>query len=143
VVLLLETALKKSVKDNEEKRNLQAAIDEVKEVTRECDSRVGEESKKVELRALSTRLKLRPEMQQIDLHLDHLGRELIFEGDLLRTSGGGIGGLTKFTSSHAILFDHYLVLAKMATQKTAEGIVRSDQYDVSRAVSIYISHLRR
>jgi hypothetical protein len=138
LALLLDTVLSKSIQENEEKRNLQIATAEIKAVTHECDIRVGEGMKKVKLVELQTKLKLRPEMvKQVNLHLDHLGRELVFQGDLLRLGGGGIGGIAKFNwlETHAILFDHYLVLAKNAGVKTSEGVTQSPIYDVSRYVS--------
>jgi hypothetical protein len=127
LILLLQTAYGKSMVDNEEKRNLEVAIEEIKAVTHECDSRVGEGERKVELVMLQNKLKLRPDMPKVELNLDHLGRELIFQGELLRA------GQNKFNllETHAILFDHFLVLAKR--------VEKSEQYDVSRLVSIPFS----
>jgi hypothetical protein len=128
VGLLLDTALRKSVQDSDEKRNLQIAIEEIKAVTHECDSRVGEGQRKADLLDLQYKLKLRPAMQgRVELNLDHLGRELVHKGDLLRI------GTSKFTwlETHAILFDHYLVLAKTISERT-EAASKYEQYDVSR-----------
>jgi RhoGEF domain len=128
--LLLDTALKKSTKDDDEKRNLQTAIEEIKAVTHECDARVGDGIRKVELSELQYKLKLRPTMQRVELNLDHLGRELVYQGELLR------GGSTKFTwlETHAILFDHFFVLAKTISEKSSDGSTKYEQYDVSRLV---------
>jgi hypothetical protein len=126
--LLLETVLKNSIIDNEEKRNLQIAKDEIKAVTLECDGRVAEMSRKVSLNDLQTRLILRPGMQRVELNLDHLGRKLIFRGDLQRMGGSRFNWL----ETHALLFDHYLVLAKTITSREADGVTKSDKYDVSR-----------
>lgn len=130
--LLLGTVLKKSTVDNEEKRNLQVAMEEIKAVTLECDNRVAEMSRKVDLSDLQAKLILRPGMQRVELNLDHLGRELIFRGDLQRMGG------TRYTwlETHALLFDHYLVLAKTVTTREADGVTKSEKYDVSRLVSI-------
>jgi hypothetical protein len=126
--LLLGTVLKKSPLDNEEKRNLQIAMEEIKVVTLECDNRVAEMSRKVDLSDLQAKLILRPGMQRVELNLDHLGRELIFKGDLQRMGGNRFTWL----ETHALLFDHYLVLAKTVSYREADGVTKSEKYDVSR-----------
>jgi hypothetical protein len=130
--LLLHTVLKNMTQDTEEKINLQTAIEEIKVVTMECDARVAEMSKKIDLTELEAKLKLRPGMQGVELNLNHLGRELIFEGDLQRT------GANRFTwlETHAILFDHYLVLAKTNQHKNSDTGLKYEEYDVSRLVSL-------
>jgi len=131
--LLLGTVLKRTTQDNEEKRNLQIAMEEIKQVTLECDNRVAEMTRKVDLTDLQAKLILRPGMQRVELNLDHLGRELIFKGDLQRMGGNRFTWL----ETHALLFDHYLVLAKTVTQRDADGGTKSEKYDVSRLVSLY------
>ncbi|KAF2647947.1 hypothetical protein K491DRAFT_708982 [Lophiostoma macrostomum CBS 122681] len=126
--LLLGTVLKKSTLDNEEKRNLQIAMEEIKVVTLECDNRVAEMSRKVDLSDLQAKLILRPGMQRVELNLDHLGRELIYKGDLQRMGGNRFTWL----ETHALLFDHYLVLAKTVSYREADGVTKSEKYDVSR-----------
>jgi RhoGEF domain/Pleckstrin homology domain len=125
IPLLLTTVLDKSIVDNDEKRNLLIAIEEIKQVTLECDTRVGDGMRKVELKTLQTKLKLRPDMPKVDLNLNHLGRELIHQGELLRA------GHNKFNllETQAILFDHLLILAKPA--KSSDQ--KSEEYDVSRS----------
>lgn len=129
--LLLSTVLKNTIQETEEKVNLQSAIEEIKVVTHECDARVAEMSKKVELTELGSKLFLRPGLHCDELNLDHWGRELILEGDLQRT------GANRFTwlETHAILFDHYLVLAKTVHQKASGSGVKQEIYDVSKRVS--------
>jgi hypothetical protein len=126
--LLLETVLKKSTVENEEKRNLLIAWEEIKAVTMECDARVAEMSRKVDLSDLEAKLILRPGMQRVELNLNHLGRELIYKGDLQRM------GTSRYTwlETHALLFDHYLVLAKTIKTTEQDGVTRSEKYDVSR-----------
>lgn len=128
--LLLFTAAKAMHQDSEEKTNLKAAIEEIKAVTSECDMRVAEMSKHVELSELASKLVLRSGMEKVHLNLTHLGREIIFKGDLQRT------GSNKFTwlETHAILFDHYLVLSKKSVQRDAAGGLKQDKYDVSKLV---------
>jgi hypothetical protein len=126
--LLIDTVIKYSTVDNEEKRNLQIAKDEIKAVTLECDSRVAEMGRKVSLTDLQAKLILRPGMQRVELNLDHLGRELIFRGDLQRMGGSRFNWL----ETHALLFDHYLVLAKTVAFREADGVTKSEKYDVSR-----------
>ena len=126
--LLIDTVIKYSTVDNEEKRNLQVAKEEIKAVTLECDSRVAEMSRKVSLTDLQAKLILRPGMQRVELNLDHLGRELIFRGDLQRMGGSRFNWL----ETHALLFDHYLVLAKTVSFREADGVTKSEKYDVSR-----------
>lgn len=121
--LLLQTVHKHMPKDTEEKMNLQFAIDEIRAVTFECNSKVDEMTKKVDLLELQSKLQLRKGMEsEVELNLDHLGREVIFRGDLQRA------GQTRFqwVETHAILFDHYLVLAKALAGRD------SSRYDVSK-----------
>jgi hypothetical protein len=129
--LLLDTVLKRSITDNEEKAKLRLAINEIKAVAHECDARVGEMQRKVDLADLQSKLILRPGMQRVELNLDHLGRELIFQGDLQRV------GTNRFNwvDTHALLFDHYLVLAKKVSRRDDEGGSKYERYDVSKLVS--------
>lgn len=128
--LLLGTVLANMTQDTEEKTNLTTAIEEIKAVTLECDVKVDEQSKKVEIIELQSKLSLRHGMEDVRLNLDHLGRELLFEGDLQRA------GANRFTwlETHAILFDHYFILAKTNVHRdSAAG--RREFYDVSKLVS--------
>lgn len=126
--LLLQTVLKTMKADSEEKANLEVAYDEVKSVTMECDTRVAEMQRKVDLADLGTKLVLRPGMRNaVELNLNHLGRELVHRGDLQRMGNNRFSTL----DSHALLFDHYLVLAKTETQRAEQG-GKMDKYDVSR-----------
>ena len=126
--LLLSTVHKHMIQESEEKRNLQIAIDEIREVTRSCDSRVEDMTKLVDLSELQAKLQLRSNMPNIALNLTHLGRELIYQGDLQRT------GSNKFSwvDTHAILFDHYLILAKVVSARDAAGGLKYEKYDVSK-----------
>jgi hypothetical protein len=126
--LLIDTVLKNSKVDNDEKRNLMIAIEEIKAVTMECDAKVAEMERKVSLTDLQSKLILRPGMQRVELNLDHLGRELIFRGDLQRMGGSRFNWL----ETHALLFDHYLVLAKTVAYREQDGVTKSEKYDVSR-----------
>lgn len=129
--LLLKEVLKHSHVDNEEKVNLQTALDEVTAVVHDCDTKLDEENKKVEMAELHLKLFLRPGMEKVELQLDHLGRELIYQGDLQRA------GANRFTwlETRAILFDHYLVLAKTVIHRDSAGQKRKEIYDVSKLVS--------
>jgi hypothetical protein len=111
------------VKDSEEKTNLAFAIDEIKAATHEADSKYDEYSNKMTLHEYTTKLRLRPGMEEVELNLDHLGREILMKGDLLRAGGKGLNWI----ETHAVLFDNYLVLAKPL--KTG---IRQDVYDVSK-----------
>lgn len=126
--LLLSTVHKHMMQDSEEKTNLQAAIDEIKIVTMECDVRVAEMSKNVDLSELQAKLQLRPDMQDIALNLTHLGRELIFQGDVQRPGSAKLS----WVDTRAILFDHYLVLTKIITARDAAGGLKYEKYDVSK-----------
>ena len=127
--LLLATVLKHTIADSEEKTNLAAAIEEIKAVTLECDTRVDEQTKIVTLKELGTKLAMRAGME-VNLRLDDKGREVIFRGDLQRHTSR-----FNFIETHAILFDHYLILAKSVTQKDSAGGTKYEKYDVSRRVS--------
>lgn len=125
--LLLGTVLNNMTQDTEEKSNLATAIEEIKAVTLECDAKVDEQSKKVEMIDLDYKIRHRPGMH-VELNLNHLGRELIFKGDLQRA------GANRFTwlETHAILFDHYLVLAKTVAKPDTAGGRKTEVYDVSK-----------
>ncbi|KAJ5673088.1 hypothetical protein N7507_002215 [Penicillium longicatenatum] len=127
--LLLATVHKNMVKDSEEKFNVAQAIEEIKIVALECDNKVGEMNKKADLIELSAKLQLRPEMKkEVELNLEHLGREIVFRGDLQRP-----GTRTRFlVDTHAILFDHYLVLAKSFTTRDPSRTIKYERYDVSK-----------
>ncbi|KUL86365.1 hypothetical protein ZTR_08614 [Talaromyces verruculosus] len=128
--LLLSTVHKNMPKDSEEKNNLALAIEEIKVVALECDNKVGEMTKKVDLAELSAKLQLRPGMnKEVELNLGHLGREIMFQGDLQRP-----GTRTRFNlvDTHAILFDHYLVLAKTVQMRDTAKTGKFEVYDVSK-----------
>lgn len=124
--LLLETVKKNMIEESEEKTNLIRALEEIKAVTHECDEKVAEMTKKVELLELQSMLVLRPGFQSV-LNLDHLGRELLKQGELQRQGSKGV----RWVDTHALLFDHYFILAKAVAAKDG----RSDKkYDVSKEV---------
>ncbi|KAK1701044.1 CNH domain-containing protein [Colletotrichum godetiae] len=122
--LLLETVEKKTLRDDEEKANLARAIAEIRNVTMECDTKVAEMQKKVEMMELNSMLVLRPGFHSV-LNLDHLGRELIKQGDLQRMGSKGV----RWVDTHALLFDHYFILAKVVSPKDVRG---EKKYDVSK-----------
>ncbi|KAK4236745.1 Rho1 guanine nucleotide exchange factor 3 [Achaetomium macrosporum] len=122
--LLLETVKKNMLGESEEKTNLEKALEEIRRVTHECDEKVAEMTKQVELLELQSMLVLRPGFQSV-LNLDHLGRELLKQGELQRQGSKGV----RWVDTHALLFDHYFILAKAVPSKDG----RSDKkYDVSK-----------
>lgn len=131
--LLLATCLRKMVQDSEEKTNLIKAIEEIKAVTMKCDEAVARSKGKVDLHTLQTALILRPGFQSV-LNLDHLGRQLIHRGDLTRMGSKGV----RWVDTHALLFDHYFILAKEYPSKDG----RDKKYDVSKEVCSQLSMLR-
>ena len=130
VKLLLDTVYSNTIQESAEKINLQVAIEEIKAVTLECDARVGEMTKRVDLADLQNKLKLRPGMEKVQLNLMHLGREVIFQGNLQRKGTNKVSWL----DIHAVLFDHFLVLAKPIQQRDAAGGLKHEVYDVSKLV---------
>jgi hypothetical protein len=132
--LLLREVHRHSYVENDEKANLALAIEEINNVTLECDAKVDEMSKKVEMIELSQKLYLRPGMERVELNLDHLGRQLIFKGDLQRAGANRFNWL----ETHAILFDHYFVLAKTVPQRDANAGRSKERYDVSKLVSFIV-----
>lgn len=122
--LLLSTVYKNTVQDSKEKANLARAIEEIRVVTKECDRLVDEMGKKVSLQELQSQLVFRPGSQTI-LNLDHLGRELLLQGDLQRMSSKGV----RWVDTHTLLFDHYFILAKAVSSKDDRG---GKKYDVSK-----------
>ncbi|PNS20310.1 Rho1 guanine nucleotide exchange factor 3 [Sphaceloma murrayae] len=127
--LLLMTVHKNMKEDSDEKTNLQVAIDEVKDVTKECDARVAEMQKKVDLADLGQKLVLRPGMQQeVELNLNHLGRHLIHQGSLQRMGSSRFN----WVDCQVLLFDHYLIIAKAITVIQRGTGAKIEKYDVSR-----------
>ncbi|KAI1378955.1 CNH domain-containing protein [Hypoxylon crocopeplum] len=123
--LLLETVLKQMVQDNEEKANLKRAIEEVKAMTLECDAKVDEMQKKVVMKDLDQMLVLRPGFHAELNLLDYFGRELLLRGDLQRMGSKGV----RWVETTALLFDHYLILAKLVVSKDGR---QDKKYDVSK-----------
>ncbi|KAL2757729.1 hypothetical protein ACRALDRAFT_1061048 [Sodiomyces alcalophilus JCM 7366] len=121
---LLQTVEKNTVQDGEEKANLARAISEIHNVTLECDQKVAEMQKKVEMMELNAMLVLRPGFHSV-LNLDHLGRELILQGELQRMGSKGV----RWVDTHALLFDHYFILAKPVSAKDGKG---GKKFDVSK-----------
>jgi hypothetical protein len=124
--LLLSTVHKTMVGESEEKANLARALDEIKAVTHEIDNKVNETQQKIKLLELSQMLVLRPGFQSV-LNLEHLGRKLIFSGELQRQGSKGV----RWLDTHAMLFDHYFILAKPVKTDGRGGI----KFDVSKEVS--------
>jgi hypothetical protein len=129
---LLSTVEKNMLQDSDEKINLAKAISEIHAVTLECDQKVAEMQKKVEMMELNSMLVLRPGFHSV-LNLDHLGRELILQGDLQRMGSKGV----RWVDTHALLFDHYFILAKVVAPKDGRG---EKKFDVSKEVG---SHVRK
>ena len=128
--LLLDSVLKEMSQDSEEKTNMVKAIEEIRAVAHECDAKVAEMEKKVAMIELDQMLVLRPGFHA-DLNLDHLGRELILQGDLQRMGSKGV----RWVDTHALLFDHYLILAKLILTRDAR---QEKKYDVSKEVSFLL-----
>ncbi|KAG6037844.1 hypothetical protein E4U41_004666 [Claviceps citrina] len=120
-ILLLQSVEHKMVGDSEEKANLQKAIQEIQTVTHECDAKVAETNKVVELAQLRRMISSRNHVHST-LNLDHLGRVLIMQGELQRMGSKGM----RWVDSHVILFDHYLIISKVAWPKGVK------EYNVSR-----------
>ncbi|KAJ3579084.1 hypothetical protein NPX13_g1488 [Xylaria arbuscula] len=122
--LLLDSVLKEMSQESEEKTNMARAIEEIRAVAHECDAKVAEMEKKVAMIELDQMLVLRPGFHA-DLNLDHLGRELILQGDLQRMGSKGV----RWVDTHALLFDHYLILAKLILTRDAK---QEKKFDVSK-----------
>ncbi|KAG6012506.1 hypothetical protein E4U43_007753 [Claviceps pusilla] len=121
-ILLLQSVEHKMIGDSEEKTNLQKAIQEIQTVTHECDAKVAETNKRVQMAELHRMLVPRGKFK-LELNLDHMGRVLIKEGELQRMGSKGM----RWVDSHVLLFDHYLILSKAS--KDSKGL---KTYDVSR-----------
>lgn len=126
---LLQTVEKNMLQDSEEKANLARAISEIHNVTLECDQKVAEMQKKVEMMELNAMLVLRPGFHSV-LNLDHLGRELILQGELQRMGSKGV----RWVDTHALLFDHYLILSKPVSAKDGKS---GKKFDVSKEVGFF------
>ncbi|KAJ2892735.1 Protein VAC14-like protein [Zalerion maritima] len=122
--LLLGTVLHKMKEASEERSNLEIAIGEIKAVTLECDAKVAEMQKKVDMMELDSSLVLRPGFHAV-LNLDHLGRELIHQGELQRVGSKGV----RWLDAYGLLLDHYFILAKKIEAKDGKT---GKKYDVSK-----------
>ncbi|KAJ4316522.1 Rho guanine nucleotide exchange factor [Fusarium piperis] len=123
-ILLLESVEHKMKSDSEERTNLIKAIQEIKVVAHECDGRVAEMNKKVQMTDLNRMIVFRPGYHHA-LNLEAHNHELLFEGDLQRMGSKGV----RWVDTHALLFDHYLILAKTVTPKDGKG---EKKYDVNK-----------
>lgn len=109
LILQLETIMKNTIEQPDEKGNLAFAIDELKACVHEMNGRLGDAEKAANLIMLQKKLRLRKHPgDEVDLALDQLGRTIVSEGDMMRQGGKGVS----WVPCHAILFDHYLVLSK-------------------------------
>lgn len=126
--LLLATVHKNMVGESEEKANLARALEEIKAVTHEIDNKVNDTQQKIKLLELQSMLVLRPGFQSV-LNLEHLGRKLIYAGELQRQGSKGV----RWLDTHAMLFDHYFILSKPVATKDGKG---GTKYDVSKEVNI-------
>ena len=90
--------MEKNTEDSDEKSNLAKAIAEIHAVALECDQKVAEMQKKVEMMELDLMLVLRPGFQAM-LNLDDLGWELLYQGDLQRSSTRGMKDMWRATRS--------------------------------------------
>ena len=115
-------------KPEPEYTNLQTAMEEIKTVTLECDARVHEQGRKVDLIDIQTKLVLRPEMKNVELNITQRGRELLFQGDLQRLGNTKI----RWLDTRAILLDNFFILAKIAADPS--GGPKAVRYDVSKLV---------
>ena len=66
--LLIDTILKKMVGNSQEKTDLEIALREIRAVVSECNTRVAEMQRKLELVDLGSKLVLRPSMQHLVEH---------------------------------------------------------------------------
>ncbi|KAH7358196.1 Rho1 guanine nucleotide exchange factor 3 [Plectosphaerella cucumerina] len=121
---ILQSVEKLMLVDSEEKTNLAKAILEIHNVTMECDAKVAEMQKKVEMMELNAMLVLRPGFHSV-LNLHHLGRELLMQGELQRMGSKGV----RWVDTHALLFDHYFILAKPVPARDGKG---GKKFDVSK-----------
>ena len=92
-------------------------------------------NQKVKMIELNAMLVLRPGFHA-ELNLDHLGREIIHEGDLQRMGSKGV----RWVDTHALLFDHYFILAKLIQARDGRP---DKKYDVSKEVSPTNQPLKR
>lgn len=94
-------------------------------VESKSDAKWSVTSNKKSLLDKQERIQLRAGMQMIHLNLHYEGREVIYRGDLLRQS------LKHWIETHAILFDHYMILSQIMFVRDAAGEMKDMMYDVS------------
>ena len=118
--LLIQTVLKNTVKGfGGEDEPWNTHWTKSRQLHTNATLKLAEQEKKMQLHEYGAKLRLRPQMDKdVELNLDHLGREVMLAGNLLRAGGKGFN----WVETHAILFDHYLVLSKKM----------KDHFDVSK-----------
>lgn len=89
------------------------------------DAKWSVRSNKKSLLEIRERIQFGAGIRMIHLNLHYEGREVIYRGDLLRQS------IKYWIETHAILFDHYIILAQFTFVRDAAGEVKDMKYDVS------------
>lgn len=113
--LLLSPTQKNKPAEAEEIYSL-FALDDIRAARLECHTKYTEAIKRMGLFEIKTQLRLQAPMEkEVELCLDHPSREIVFRGDLQRSEG------FQWVDTHAILFDHYLVLANPLSQGRRGG----------------------
>jgi hypothetical protein len=123
---LLLVCGQKNIPTESEARNNLLAQDEIRAAISECSSKYTEMTKKMELSEMEMKLRFQSSLEsELKLSVDH--RKIVFRGDLKLAEGDQQVGI------YAILFDHYLVLAKPLVQYHERRSRKDQHYDVSKA----------
>lgn len=122
--LLLYALLKKFTRESHEKENLRVTIQEIRELSLECQHEIDRMSARIELLEIEGKLIMDPSINKVDLRLHEVDRTLVYSSNLFRPT------TTTIVEARAFLFDNYLVLAKVVVMSAANK-PKVERYTVS------------
>lgn len=98
---------------------LDRCMEECKKIVNEYNSRHGEAEDLSSILTLDEKIQFRSAEERVDLRLSEGRRKIVYESDVLRKGEFGID----FVSSHMILLDHYLIMAKVRKEHVDKYLV--------------------
>lgn len=121
--LLLEQIMKATEEDNSDRQVLSDALEAIRALCRESDTRLHESEKKLKVQEINTKLVFKGGSSFVDMDLLAADRILVHKGPVKRKSDTGLETLELYV----FLFDNYLVMTKERRDK--DSVVR---YHVSK-----------
>lgn len=107
--LLLGAIKKYTLASDPEYLLLEKAIAECDDITRDCNNRIAEVEKQVEILNLNDQIRFKSPEETVDLKLGDKRRKVLRRGEVTRRGDYRMD----WVPTHLILFDHFLVLSKI------------------------------